>query len=139
MPQDVLEQVFEPFFTTKEIGKGTGLGLSMVYGFAKQSGGHVAIESQRGQGTTVTLYLPEAAAGSQIASATRTGDGAAPRGAERILLVEDEPEVRRFVSASLPGSATRWSRPTTVRRRSRSSEPIPTSTSCSPISSFPAA
>jgi signal transduction histidine kinase len=60
MTPEVLEHAFEPLFTTKEAGGGTGLGLSMVYGFAKQSGGHVRIESEVGQGTAVTLYLPDA-------------------------------------------------------------------------------
>ncbi len=62
MPPEILDRVFEPFFMTKDVGKGSGLGLSMVYGFAKQSGGHVQIESMPGQGTTVTLYLPVAVA-----------------------------------------------------------------------------
>ena len=61
MPPEVRDRVFEPFFTTKEVGKGTGLGLSMVYGFVRQSGGHVTIESTEGVGTTVALYLPKAA------------------------------------------------------------------------------
>ena len=60
MSPDVMSHAFEPFFTTKEVGKGSGLGLSMIYGFAKQSGGHVTLHSEQGRGTTVTLYLPRA-------------------------------------------------------------------------------
>ena len=92
MPPEVLDKVFEPFFTTKGVGEGSGLGLSMVYGFVKQSGGHVKIYSEEGHGTTVKLYMP------------RSGDTAVEedaneevpeieRGAERILVVEDNESV----------------------------------------------
>jgi PAS domain S-box-containing protein len=97
-----LGRVFEPFFTTKEKGKGTGLGLSMAYGFVKQSGGHVAIQSEPGRGTTVRLYLPRAA---QDGEARPQGAGrpATPvsGGAETILLVEDDPLVREFARSQL--------------------------------------
>jgi two-component system CheB/CheR fusion protein len=95
MTAEVKERALEPFFTTKEVGKGSGLGLSMVYGFTKQSGGDLEIESQPGAGTTVTILLPAVAAG--VAESV-TGQAAAParqRGAGRILLVEDDPRVRR--------------------------------------------
>jgi CheY-like chemotaxis protein len=100
MPLDVLSHVFEPFFTTKEVGKGTGLGLSMIYGFAKQSGGHVKIYSEVGHGTTVRLYLPRlssAAATAEAAVAATPGKG----GGETILVVEDNPDVRRLVLRQL--------------------------------------
>jgi CheY-like chemotaxis protein len=90
MSRDVLPRVFEPFFTTKEIGKGSGLGLSQVHGFVTQSGGHVAIDSKSGAGTTVTLYLP---AVSQAAAGLRRGQSDAEGAAGRILVVEDDPEV----------------------------------------------
>jgi PAS domain S-box-containing protein len=100
MPPDVLAHAFEPFYTTKEVGKGTGLGLSMVYGFAKQSGGHVKIYSEVGHGTTVRLYLP------RLSSAlvnTDTNSTATPRkgGGETILVVEDNPDVRGLVLRQL--------------------------------------
>ena len=68
IPQDTLEHGFEPFFTTKDVGKGSDLGLSMIYGFVKQSGGHVEIDSTEGEGTTVKLFLPRAAAAAEVES-----------------------------------------------------------------------
>ncbi|HJT11516.1 MAG TPA: PAS domain S-box protein [Dongiaceae bacterium] len=99
MPEDVLAHVFEPFFTTKEVGKGTGLGLSMIYGFAKQSGGHAKIYSEVGHGTTVRLYLPRLTTESKPEAAAV----APPRkgGGETILVVEDNPDVRRLVVRQL--------------------------------------
>ncbi|HKY94028.1 MAG TPA: PAS domain S-box protein [Kiloniellales bacterium] len=100
MTPEVLRRAFEPFFTTKEVGQGSGLGLSMVYGFAAQSGGSVQIESEPGRGTVVHLYLPVA----EPVALRRDAHGAPPenvRGEERILLVEDEPLVREFVSGQL--------------------------------------
>jgi signal transduction histidine kinase len=91
-----LPKVFDPFFTTKEVGKGTGLGLSMVYGFVKQSGGHIAIKSEKGRGTTVRIYLPQiegtaiTATDSRISESPRGGHGA-------ILVVEDDALVRAYV------------------------------------------
>jgi signal transduction histidine kinase/CheY-like chemotaxis protein len=94
MPPELIERVFEPFVTTKEAGKGSGLGLSQVYGFVKQSGGHVAIDSEVGRGTTVWLYLPAAdtAAASARVSQARS-DTKPARGWERILIVEDDADV----------------------------------------------
>lgn len=100
MAKEVAQKAFEPFFTTKETGKGSGLGLSMVYGFVRQSGGHARIHSAPGEGTTVRLYLRRSpdAAGAE----TRRGRGLAiPRGSERILVVEDDEQVRRHVVQSL--------------------------------------
>jgi PAS domain S-box-containing protein len=100
MPPDVLARALEPFFTTKGSGKGSGLGLSMVYGFVKQSGGRVAIESTVGAGTRVDLYLPAREAASAESPSTPTaGDAQADRGA--VLLVEDEPDVRAIATAFL--------------------------------------
>jgi PAS domain S-box-containing protein len=97
MPADVLERAFEPFFTTKEVGKGSGLGLSMIYGFTKQSGGHVKIYSEVDHGTTVRIYLPRqlAAVGAGTPAAAAQHDQ--PRGGEMILVVEDNADVRAFV------------------------------------------
>lgn len=94
MPEHVMARAFEPFFTTKEVGKGSGLGLSMVYGFAKQSGGHVKIQSELGKGTVIRMYLPRAERVPQVAA-----DKAAPSpaGTEQILLVEDDDLVRSQV------------------------------------------
>jgi two-component system cell cycle sensor histidine kinase/response regulator CckA len=99
MPPEVAAKVFEPFFTTKG-GRGTGLGLSMVYGFAKQSGGNVAIDSTPGKGTTVSLSLPLAAVDAEASSAPEAAP-AQPGVARTILLVEDETEVRNIVRRQL--------------------------------------
>ena len=98
MSQDVLDKVFEPFFTTKEVGKGSGLGLSMVYGFVKQSGGHIRIYSEVGHGTTIKLYLPPARGQIEAAPAAAA---ALPHGNETIMVVEDDALVRNFVTAQL--------------------------------------
>lgn len=100
MPPEVLSRVFEPFFTTKPASEGTGLGLSMVYGFTRQSNGHIKIYSEHGRGTTVRLYLPRA---ENSAAAAGAMSDAAPeaRGGERILVVEDNGEVRKIVVSQL--------------------------------------
>ena len=98
MPQSVQDMAFEPFFTTKEVGKGSGLGLSMVYGFVKQSGGHIKIYSEQGHGTTIKLYLPP---GEGVAEATSPIALQAEGGAETIFVVEDDTLVRNFVTAQL--------------------------------------
>ena len=112
IPKDRLTSIFEPFFTTKEIGKGTGLGLSQVYGFVKQSGGDVAVESELGRGTTFTLYLP-ATENTQLARSTSEGkerpvieEG---RG-RRVLVVEDNKDVGTFSTHLLQdlGYQTTW-------------------------------
>lgn len=94
MSPEVRQRAFEPFFTTKSPGQGTGLGLSMVYGFVKQSGGHVHLYSEEGAGTTVRIYLP-AISGAVISPSGRDGQVAASRG-EIILVVEDDDRVRRL-------------------------------------------
>jgi len=102
MDADTLDRVFEPFFTTKEVGKGTGLGLSQVYGFVRQSGGHIRVYSEPEQGTTVKLYLPRfhgEAATSKV-SASRP-DISLLRGTETVLLVEDDDGVRAYSSGVL--------------------------------------
>jgi CheY-like chemotaxis protein len=102
MTPEVAARAFEPFFTTKELGQGTGLGLSQVYGFIKQSGGHVKVYSEPGAGTTVKLYLPRAGE----SSAVDTPPLAAPREpaagpSETVLLVEDDEDVRLFTASLL--------------------------------------
>jgi PAS domain S-box-containing protein len=104
MPPEVLDRIFEPFFTTKDPGRGTGLGLSMVYGFVRQSGGHVSVNSEPGTGTTFKLYLPRAPA-SQISVAAPQPDSvkraAMPMRSEVILAVDDDDDVRRAVVVQL--------------------------------------
>ncbi|TXL68776.1 PAS domain-containing hybrid sensor histidine kinase/response regulator [Zeimonas arvi] len=102
MPPDVVARAFDPFFTTKEAGKGSGLGLSMVYGFVKQSGGHVRIYSEQGEGTTARLYLPRVKAGSIDQPAPARGAGVIG-GGEHILVVEDDDLVREHLIAQLRG------------------------------------
>ncbi len=90
MSPETVQRAFEPFYTTKETGKGTGLGLSQVYGFIKQSGGEVVIQSTQGEGTSITIYLPMVS----------TEDGEAARsGSETVLIVEDEPDLLDVASA----------------------------------------
>jgi signal transduction histidine kinase/CheY-like chemotaxis protein len=100
MTPEIRDRVFEPFFTTKEVGKGTGLGLSMVYGFVRQSGGHVAIESATGAGTTIALYLPKASNGPD-AEIEVVQSTTLPTGTERILVVEDNEDLLEATSAML--------------------------------------
>jgi PAS domain S-box-containing protein len=96
MTAETIDKAFDPFFTTKEIGRGTGLGLSQVYGFVKQSGGHVKIYSEVGAGTTVKIYLPRLF-DPELAEEGRSIAAAVPRGSgETILIVEDDPNVRSF-------------------------------------------
>ncbi|MEQ9489446.1 MAG: PAS domain S-box protein [Alphaproteobacteria bacterium] len=100
MPPEVVEKIFEPFFTTKDTGKGTGLGLSMVFGFVKQSGGHVTIYSEPGQGTTVRLYFPRVRG-----DAPEDDDEPAPSAGNvsgaTILMAEDDKRVREFAAGVL--------------------------------------
>ena len=100
IPPALLERVFEPFFTTKEVGKGTGLGLSMVFGFVKQSGGHVKIYSEEGHGTSVKIYLPRAT-GLQQTPAEALVSSTVEGGNETILVVEDDTLVRRYVMTQI--------------------------------------
>jgi CheY-like chemotaxis protein len=100
MTNEVRERAFEPFFTTKTVGQGTGLGLSQVYGFIKQSGGHVKIESTVGKGTTVRIYLPRLPrAGADEDADTVTIAGS--HTGETIFVVEDDPDVRSYVVETL--------------------------------------
>ncbi len=101
MTADVAAKAFDPFFTTKEIGKGTGLGLSMVYGFIKQSSGHIVIDSAPGRGTTFRLYLPRGTARQTNKAIAHDADIVG--GTERILVVEDQAQVRASVVLQLKG------------------------------------
>jgi PAS domain S-box-containing protein len=101
MSDDVLTHAFEPFYTTKGVGKGTGLGLSQVFGFIKQSGGHVKLYSEVGQGTAVKLYLPRYIGDAVAETRTKTEERPLAAKGETILVVEDDPEVQAFVAAAL--------------------------------------
>lgn len=103
MSKEVVGRAFEPFFTTKEVGHGTGLGLSQVYGFVKQTGGHIRIYSEVGQGTTIKIYLPRffgRDADDQVMEGDLLGEG---EGGETVLLVEDDNDVRAYLVDVLRG------------------------------------
>jgi len=101
MSPEVQSRIFEPFFTTKALGKGTGLGLSTVYGIIQQSGGHIAVSSELGKGTTFDIYLPRTDDGKMRAAATGAELTPKSRGSETILLAEDEAPVRKLASQIL--------------------------------------
>ena len=101
MSREVREKAFEPFFTTKEQGKGTGLGLSMVYGFAKQSGGHAAVESEEGKGTVVSIYLPRHRVDGDASGLEGAADPAQAGAGQVIVAVEDDERVRRLTVSRL--------------------------------------
>jgi signal transduction histidine kinase/CheY-like chemotaxis protein len=97
--KDVIDRVFDPFFTTKPSGEGTGLGLSQVHGFIKQSGGHIAIDSAVGEGTTVVLYFPRSEREASLAASPPPAEVSSSADAEVVLVVEDAPTVRRMTVA----------------------------------------
>jgi CheY-like chemotaxis protein len=102
MPMEIVAKAFDPFFTTKPIGQGTGLGLSMIYGFAKQTGGHASIHSVMGEGTTVNLYLPCNLGLFETPATRQQSVARSPQGqGEAILFVEDEPGVRTVMGEIL--------------------------------------
>lgn len=97
MSRQTIERAFEPFYTTKEVGKGSGLGLSMVYGFVKQSNGHVSIYSEQGLGTTVRMYLPQVSSKiPRLPNRTPASIASPPSGIGTVMVVEDDPFVRSF-------------------------------------------
>jgi CheY-like chemotaxis protein len=98
MTEEVMNHLFEPFFTTKGPEKGTGLGLAVVHGIVKDCEGHIEVESQAGQGTTFRVYLPEGEKSDSPDAAPPASEGASPRGAETILLVEDNHALRALTS-----------------------------------------
>jgi CheY-like chemotaxis protein len=106
MTQEVVQHIFDPFFTTKEIGAGTGLGLSTVYGIVKQAGGWIWVYSEPGKGSTFRIYLPRAAGAPEpIAAPVLAAETL--RGTETVLVVEDQPEVRKLTLAMLESQGYR--------------------------------
>jgi PAS domain S-box-containing protein len=103
MSPDVLSRAFEPFFTTKEFGQGTGLGLSQVYGFVKQSGGHIKIYSEIGQGTTIKIYLPRLLGHAAETESEKADNQAEGQAGETILIVEDDHDLRAYLAEVLRG------------------------------------
>ena len=101
MSPEVRERIFDPFFTTKEVGRGSGLGLAMVYGFVKQSHGHIAIDSAPGRGTTITLYLPREEMGATVQTPAPQIAQANNGTGELVLIVEDDPDVRSLANSML--------------------------------------
>ena len=101
MPEAIINRVFDPFFTTKPIGQGTGLGLSMIYGFSKQSRGHVTLNSTLGRGTEVSLYLPRFVGDLEQAEHPLVQQPPHAQNGETVLIVEDDPAVRVLVCAVL--------------------------------------
>ena len=101
MAAEIKDHVLEPFFTTKDIGAGSGLGLSMIYGFVRQSSGHVAIDSELGKGTTFKIYLPKVIGAEEIPTELAAQEAAPQSRGETILLVEDDVQVRNLVATLL--------------------------------------
>lgn len=128
MSPDVIGKAFDPFFSTKDVGKGTGLGLSQVYGYVKQSGGHVKIYSELGDGTTVKLYLPRLIAEINPVDEDEPATPAALQGLETILVVEDDDDVRIFTVESLRELGYRvieaHDGPSALRLLERQEEPV---------------
>ena len=103
MSPDIAARAFEPFFTTKDVGRGTGLGLSQVYGFVKQSDGHIGLETEPGRGTSFRLYLPRSAPTRAAEPIAQPPHGALPTGTETVLVVEDNPQVRELATTTISG------------------------------------
>ena len=101
IPEEIRDRIFEPFFTTKEVGRGSGLGLSMIYGFVKQSGGHINVYSEDGRGTRFRIYLPRIDEPSVAIKGREAGTDDLPRGTETVLLVEDDEQFRRTAALLL--------------------------------------